>query len=196
MTDSAWIGRRKVVGIFSAFAAFHKMAFSRVLGGMFTTYPRFTMPFSFAQPGYVATGNFEANNHSDDELTYAIAFIFLNKSGDHTELRRLQTLLGVFDPRNGAKRDEHGEFQFTRVGPVMPIRLTIYRLDGPSEKTIFDQQFRQYYPGGGTQYGVTVSIDSVRLRTGHYRIQVEALDRALPELADVPVEFEMKLSAK
>jgi len=184
------------MGILALLSLFSRKAFSLDLGGLFTSHPSLSIPFSFARSGYVVTADFNADNYSDKEGRYEVNFVFENKSGDAAELHKTQALLGVFDASNGTKVGKNGELIYTRAGPLMPIRLTISSIDSSNEKTIYDKQLSQYFPGGGNQYGVHVSIDQVFLKTGHYRIRLETLGNVIPELANIPVIFEIGLHGK
>jgi hypothetical protein len=63
------------------------------------------------------------------------------------------------------------------------------------ETLVYEREFHQLFPGGGSNFYIGVPLDSIKLEPATYRIRLETL-AAIPDLADLPVNFEIGLPGK
>lgn len=196
MMEITFFNKKKIIAILALLSSIYKSSISGEselvnLQRLYTNLPGVSIPFNFNRAGHVVTADFNINNSTNKKIGYSVDFIYWIKSSNTSARHELQTLLGFFDKNNGVKIGDDGKDIYTRVGPQIPVRITISQLIDQSQKTVYDEKFNQYYPGGGTKYTVEVNVDTVFLETGLYRVRVESLGNTIPELANSEVSFEI-----
>lgn len=186
---------RKLFGILFLLPFFSTNAFPLEWKGFFERLPHFTIPCSLAEKGHILTTDFKAGGNLNKTYGYTFYLSFLTKDSPEELRQRVAGFLGFREPKNGSTyTDANGQIVYNRTGIPIPIRLTISRLDGESETVVYNQEFRQLWT---LAYGASYdkAIDVIRLEPARYRVRLETL-AAVPELADVPVSFEIGLPGK
>jgi len=168
-----------------------KDALSLELSALFEKLPHLTLPFSLAKSGYVLTTDFEAGGNFKKSYLYTFHLSFLVNNDNFGQLSKLLGF-GATPNSDGASRDDDGSI---RAGIAIPLKLNIARLDGKNEIAVFSKEYNKLAAGGAGDSKLFTSIDHIRLDPGTYRVRLEALT-AVPELANVPVNFEIGLPGK
>ncbi|MCX5865633.1 MAG: DUF5625 family protein [Deltaproteobacteria bacterium] len=111
---------------------------------------------------------------------------FLPKNEE--QLHRVAILFGLIDPNTG-----QAFTQFEDRSIPIPLKLTVSRLDGGKETVVYNEEVSKMYNAGagGTDRGIA----GIKLEPALYRVRLETL-AAVPELADIPVNFEIGLPGK
>ena len=176
--------RRTLLGILSLLPFFSSNVFPLDLTALFEKLPHVTLPFTLSEKGHVLTTDFKAGGNLNKTYLYNFRLSFLI-TDDEFKSGRIAGLLGYGQQR----------FGFFRGGIPIPLRLTISRLVDGNEMVVYNEEVQHLLIGGAGNSRFFKDIDSVRLEPALYRVRLETL-AAVPELADVPVNFEIGLPGK
>jgi len=176
-----------ILCIFASLPCMQTSAFPINFADFFEKLPHITLPFSLAKKGHVLTTDFKAG---EKPYTYSFYISFNLRSCDPEQLHRVAILLGLIDPNTGQVFTQLDD----RSIPI-PLKLTVIRLDGEKETVVYNKEVSKTSSGGGTNSYLPRGIDSIKLEPALYRVRLETL-AAVPELADIPVNFEIGLPGK
>lgn len=167
-------------------------AFPLDLAALTEKLPHITLPFSLAEKGYVLTTDFKAGGNRNKAYIYTFYLSFLI-TDDDLKSGHIPRLLG-FGTQNdgGAYTDADGSI---RSGVLIPLKLRISRLEGKNEVTVLTKEYKKLSSSGAGNSRLFTAIDHIKLEPANYKVRLETL-AAVPELAGVPVNFEIGLPGK
>ena len=186
--------RRNVLFFLSVLILFQKV------WSMETSYfneelPQFNIPYKLSETGYVVAFYFQAGGNLNKTYKYTFSLDFqLNKAANES-IQEARKLLGTTEIGDGAThKTKFSDFDWIRTGIRIPLELTISNGDVENSKILYRATFEKLWTVG---YGDSIekAIDAVKLEPGKYKIQLRVLS-AVPELADIPVNFKISLPGK
>jgi hypothetical protein len=139
--------------------------------------PPFFVPFEAQKSGSVFTTELRVVEHR----SYIFALLLGSKIGATVEDARRLMELAESDARNK-------DGKAVSNGIPIPLKLKVSLIEPSGERIIYDKDVHEMEKIGATTLGFEKLIDSIELRPGHYRIDIQSL-KDIPELAESPITF-------
>ncbi len=139
--------------------------------------PPLIVPFEAQKAGSTFMTELRVVEHRYYEFTILLK---LKEGATMEDARSLSELAGWFG------RDGSGKLR--KPGISIPVKLKVRVIDAAGERTIYDKEIYEEEVQGGGGAGIEKLIDSIELRPGRYRINIESL-KDIPELTGYPINF-------
>jgi len=147
--------------------------------------PHTSQSFSMKKSGYEISTEFLAGGNLLKRYRYTMYLNFQALPSESIDASRLRHLLGL----------TASQVADQSAGIDIPIRIQIGQVINGIEVIFYDKKFAKLYNLGWWEHEFNKGIDSIFMDPGKYTVRVKLLD-AVPELANVPVTFEIGLPGK
>lgn len=145
--------------------------------------PPLFVPFEAQKAGSIFTTELRVVEHRG----YKFALLLKTKKGASMEdARRLMELAGKFGRDKSGKQPWGGKLLWPGIS--IPLKLKVSIIDASGERAIYDKEIHEEEVVGGGSMGIEKLIDTIELKSGHYRISIQSL-KDIPELAENPINF-------
>jgi hypothetical protein len=145
--------------------------------------PPFFVPFEAQKAGSVFTTELRVVEHRSYIFSLALG---AKKGASMDDVERIRKLAGESGRDKSGKQPWGGKLLWP--GIPIPVKLKVSVIESSGQRIIYDKEIHEMEKIGVSSRGFIKLIDSIELKHGLYRIDIQSL-KDIPELDGSPITF-------